>query len=367
MVVGAPSDDHAGPFSGSVYVFGRNQGGADNWGEVEKLTASDAEPEANFGRSLAISADTVVIGARRWAGTTSDSAYVFERNKGGPDNWGEVKKLTATVDGTGFGISLSISTDTILVGAHGSASVFSRNQGGADNWGEVNTLTASDGAAGDDFGAAVGINADTALVGAPQDDVNKGAAYVIVPGDRPPSELTIIQPPDGAVFNSGTNIVFQSTATDPEDGDIRASTVWTSNIQEGSKTGGVVETSNLIDGVHIITATVTDSAGNTLSKSITVTISNNPPTVSIIQPADGSTFASSETINAQGAATDPEDGDISESIVWTSDIQEGSREGAVIEVTNAIDGVHVITASITDSLGNTVTDSITITIGPPPE
>ena len=175
VVVGAPSDDHAGPFSGSVYVFGRNQGGADNWGEVEKLTASDAEPEANFGRSLAISADTVVIGARRWAGTTSDSAYVFERNKGGPDNWGE-----------------------------------------------VNTLTASDGAAGDDFGAAVGINADTALVGAPQDDVNKGAAYVIVPGDRPPSELTIIQPPDGAVFNSGTNIVFQSTATDPEDGDIRA-------------------------------------------------------------------------------------------------------------------------------------------------
>ena len=222
VVVGPPSDDHAGPFSGSVYVFGRNQGGADNWGEVEKLTASDAEPEANFGRSLAISADTVVIGARRWAGTTSDSAYVFERNKGGPDNWGEVKKLTATVDGTGFGISLSISTDTILVGAHGSASVFSRNQGGADNWGEVNTLTASDGAAGDDFGAAVGINADTALVGAPQDDVNKGAAYVIVPGDRPPSELTIIQPPDGAVFNSGTNIVFQSTATDPEDGDIRA-------------------------------------------------------------------------------------------------------------------------------------------------
>ena len=40
--------------------------------------------------------------------------------------------------------------------------------------------------------------------------------------------VTIIQPPDGAIFNSGTNIVFQATATDPEDGDIRASTVWTS-------------------------------------------------------------------------------------------------------------------------------------------
>ena len=141
--------------------------------------------------------------------------------------------------------------------------------------------------------------------------------------------VTIIQPPDGAIFNSGTNIVFQATATDPEDGDIRASTVWTSDIQEGSKTGGVVETSNLIDGVHVITATVTDSAGNTLSKSITITVSNNPPTVSIIQPVNGSAFASGATITGEGTAADPEDGDISGLIVWTSSIQEGSMTGSV--------------------------------------
>jgi hypothetical protein len=126
----------------------------------------------------------------------------------------------------------------------------------------------------------------------------------------------------------------------------------------------------MIDGVHTVTATVTDSAGNTLSESITITISNNPPTVAIIQPLDGAAFDSGEDIVFQAAATDPEDGDISDSIVWTSDIQEGSKTGADLMGSNLIDGVHTITASVTDSLGNTSTDSITIAItiaiGPPP-
>jgi len=188
---------------------------------------------------------------------------------------------------------------------------------------------------------------------------------VFVPEDRPPSDVSIIQPPDGSIFNSGADIVFQATANDPGDGDIRASTVWTSSIQEGSKTGGVFETSNLIDGVHVITATVTDSAGQTARESITITVSNNPPTVSIIQPADGSTFASGSTITFQGTATDPEDGDISDSIVWTSDIQPGSMKGSSATSKEVINGVQVITASVTDSLGNAASDSITITVGTP--
>ena len=48
---------------GAAYIFVRNEGGADNWGPVRKLTAADAEDEDYFGCSVAISGDTVVVGA----------------------------------------------------------------------------------------------------------------------------------------------------------------------------------------------------------------------------------------------------------------------------------------------------------------
>ncbi len=196
-VVGAYLDDDAGSQSGSAYVFERNQGGADNWGEVKKLTASDAAAEDEFGYSVSISGDTAVVGAylNDDAGPQSGSAYIFERNQGGPDNWGEVKKLTTSdaIAGETFGWSVSISGDTIVVGAYlddagnsGSAYVFARNQGGADNWGEVKKLTASDTTSGDVFGFSVSISGDTIGVGAPGNDdacpadpaCRSGSAYV---------------------------------------------------------------------------------------------------------------------------------------------------------------------------------------------
>jgi hypothetical protein len=179
---------------GAAYVFERNQGGADNWGEMAKLTASDGTPHDEFGFSVAISGDTIVVGAygNDDKGATSGSAYVFECNQGGAGNWGEAKKLTAS-DGAvldWFGFSVAISGDALVVGAHyvddkgrdsGSAYVFERNQGGADNWGEVSKLTASDGAAGDYFGYFVAISRGTAIIGAYRDNdkgYEAGSAYV---------------------------------------------------------------------------------------------------------------------------------------------------------------------------------------------
>ena len=182
IVVGAPGDDS---LKGSAYVFERNQGGANNWGEVKKLTASDGAMPDLFGTSVSISSDTIVVGAR---GNDSDrgSAYVYERNQGGANNWGEVKKLTASdgVAGDQFGESVSIRGNTIVVGAwlddsqKGAAYVFTRNQGGTDNWGEVRKLIASDRADGDLFGNSVSNIGDTIVVGAPGDDSLKGSAYV---------------------------------------------------------------------------------------------------------------------------------------------------------------------------------------------
>ena len=189
-IVGAPTVGSAG----SAYVFERNQDGTDSWGEVTKLTASDAQDLERFGRSVAISGDTVVVGAWREdaMGTQAGAVYIFQRDEGGPGNWGEVQKLTAS-DAQAFdefGRSVAVSGDTAVVGASredaggsdaGAAYIFQRNQGGADNWGEVKKLTASDAQAGDLFGRSVAVSGDTAVVGADREDggtSDVGAAYV---------------------------------------------------------------------------------------------------------------------------------------------------------------------------------------------
>lgn len=197
IVVGTGGNDDAGSNSGSAYIFERDQGGADNWGQVKKITASDAEASDQFGGALEISGDIVVIGA--WgnddAGANSGSAYVFSRDHGGSDNWGEVKKLTAedAAAGDAFGVAIAISGDTVVVGAmtsddacpadpdcnSGAVYIFERNLGGADNWGQVKKLTASDAAAYHEFGRSVAISADTIIAGRYNDPGgDPGAVYV---------------------------------------------------------------------------------------------------------------------------------------------------------------------------------------------
>ncbi len=94
-LAGAPNDEEEflGLLgSGSAYVFARNQGGQGAWGQVFKLLASDAASGDQFGISVSLDGDVAVVGAVNDddAGTSSGSAYVFSRNQGGPDNWGQV-------------------------------------------------------------------------------------------------------------------------------------------------------------------------------------------------------------------------------------------------------------------------------------
>src|SRR6202011_6215853 len=90
LVVGAPGNNSQ---TGAAYIFKRNQGGAENWGEVQELTASDGAQNDLFGVSSAIFADTVLIGAPGHNSNTG-AVYVFSRNQGGADNWGQVQELT---------------------------------------------------------------------------------------------------------------------------------------------------------------------------------------------------------------------------------------------------------------------------------
>ena len=216
-VVGAERDDDNGESSGSAYVFSRDHGGADKWGEIAKLTASDGAENDWFGCSVCIFGDYIVIGAYYDDdnGVDSGSAYVFSRNEGGPDNWGEIAKLTPATDGgayDNFGCSVGISGDCVIVGAedngYGCAYLFERNSGGADNWGEITRLTASDGGIQDQFGCAVSIYIDNVIVGAVAEDANgddSGSAYIFgrdVGGADNWGEVCKLTASDGATFDA---------------------------------------------------------------------------------------------------------------------------------------------------------------------
>lgn len=82
VFAGASYDDDASTNAGSAYVFKREITG---WVQEAELTASDAGTGDNFGTSLAVSVDRVVVGAPddNDNGTESGSAYVFRREPGG--------------------------------------------------------------------------------------------------------------------------------------------------------------------------------------------------------------------------------------------------------------------------------------------
>jgi len=189
IVVGADGDDDAGSQSGSAYVFRTSDGGA-TYAEVAKLTASDAAGGDRFGGSVAIDGATVVVGAYSKdddAGSQSGSVYVFRTTDDGA-TYGQVAKLTASDAAVSdfFGWSVAIDGDTIVVGAmydddagtsSGAAYVFRTSDDGA-TYDQVTKLTAADAAASDKFGISVAIAGDTVVVGARGDDGNTGSAYV---------------------------------------------------------------------------------------------------------------------------------------------------------------------------------------------
>ena len=193
LIAGAYLDDDVtGTASGSAYVFARNQGGADSWGLVRKLTAPDADVSDWFGLAVAISGDIAVVGAPGAGDPVAydcGQVYVFEKDRGGPDNWGLAATLHAS-DATAndeLGHAVAVNGDTLVVGADrdddgglaiGSVYIFERDQGGADNWGEVTKLQAADGVAHDHFGGSVAVDGDTLAVGAYGDNSNVGSVYI---------------------------------------------------------------------------------------------------------------------------------------------------------------------------------------------
>jgi uncharacterized repeat protein (TIGR01451 family) len=235
LVVGAPGEDSSATgvnqnqnddsalTAGAAYVFVRS---GSTWSQQAYLKASNTGAEDHFGYSVAISGDTVVIGTpvedssatginqnqNDDSAPTAGAAYVFVRSG---STWSQQAYLKASNTGAfdGFGSSLAISGDTVVVGAPGEASnatgvngsqsdnsagnagaayVFART---GSSWHQQAYLKASNTAASDLFGHSVSVSGNTVVVGAIWEDSsatgvngdqdndsasNSGAAYVFV-------------------------------------------------------------------------------------------------------------------------------------------------------------------------------------------
>ena len=223
VVVGSPEDLGG---AGAAYVFVRS---GSNWVQQAKLIASDRlfglTPNVGFGWSVAIDGDTIVVGAPirgEYAGS-----YVFIRSVAG---WSQQAKLVASgpILDIKFGISVAILGDTIVVGSLGD----SQNQAAVfvfqritTVWAETSKLISVGYSLPEQFGRSVAISGDTIVVGA-QDFQNFGAAYVFqrVQGVWIQQQRLVASPVSyssqfgGSVAISGDTIVVGSPLSDTATG-----------------------------------------------------------------------------------------------------------------------------------------------------
>jgi hypothetical protein len=162
--VGSIGDDDNGTASGSTYIFSYT-GAA--WTERQKLLASNGTGSDNFGTSIGISGDDLIVGARFAQPGITGAAYIFRRNI----VWNEIAVLLASDPETDdeFGVSVDIAGGVAIVGAgqkgdsSGAAYVY-EEIGGV--WTEKNKLVSSESQPGDEFGREVAISDLDAIVGA---------------------------------------------------------------------------------------------------------------------------------------------------------------------------------------------------------
>jgi len=209
MVIGAPGEDSASTpedndlaGSGAAYVFKRT---GCEWEQTAFLKGTDTGVNTFFGASVAIDGDIVVVGAPRDNAGELDSgaAFIFERNG---EDWALVEELQPPLPSgqLDFGSSVDVDGDRVIVGAPGQfngtptegGTVYVYDRVG-DEWPETTPLKAPNFDGGHGFGNDVGVSGGTIVVGAPGEDSavgtiqtpnntdapQSGAAYVFVLDD----------------------------------------------------------------------------------------------------------------------------------------------------------------------------------------
>src|SRR6266542_1517326 len=342
-----------------------------------KLTAGDAASGDQFGAAVGISGETAVVGAPvddTAAGPNAGSAYVFVRSGTG---WSQQAKLTASDAAAGdiFGFSVAVTGDTVVVGASGdnmlagSAYVFVRSGTG---WSQQAKLTASDAASGDRFGDAVGISGDTAVVGAQFGDTNAGSnagsAYVFVsaPTNTPPAITA------ASVYRTQglpASIGAIAQVNDAEDAPNTLNV--TVNGAASATAGGVTVSSISVDASGQVTASVgadcnasnasftlrvADSGGLFVEATLNVTVTPEtiPPViacpVNVVMTLPPNTMDTQMVVNYPApSATD--------NCTASPTITTSQASGTVFPV-----GLTTVNVTATDAANNQATCSFTVTV-----
>ena len=164
---------------GEVYVFRHGSGG---WTEAGRIQASDAVSGDGFGTAIAVDSSTMMVSATA-QNDGAGAIYVFER--AGTGDWEEVVRLDGSTAGTNFGATIALRGGVAVVGApgqrarsrqvqymgEGTAHVFTNKDG---SWTLEGAITA--GEAGTGFGTSLAVHGDEILVGAPAAN-ETGAVY----------------------------------------------------------------------------------------------------------------------------------------------------------------------------------------------
>lgn len=192
---------------GTVHVF-RSEDGA--WTEYASVSAPDGFVGNGFGSAVAVNGDFLLVGAPK-AADGAGVTYVFQREG---DGWSYVDRIEAEggMAGDGFGSAIAMQPGNALIGAPGrgeSGAAFLYTADGAGGWSmqELSSTSAGPDAA---FGAAVSLEGDLALVGAPgptglnfvggQPQFQAGSAFVYERGDDGWTEAAHLTPPSGGSF-----------------------------------------------------------------------------------------------------------------------------------------------------------------------
>ncbi len=180
-VVGSPKDDQMATDSGAIYIFTRTEPAS------VKYMSSAAEGGAEYGTSVDLDGDSIIVGAPRddtAAGADAGAVHFYHWDGGFWDYQG-IRFGSSDDAGDRFGYAVSISGDRALAGAFlddvatadgaGSTDVFNRS---GTNWFCAQTLVSPAPNTGDNFGMAVSVGGTFALVGAPWDDGYAGSVHV---------------------------------------------------------------------------------------------------------------------------------------------------------------------------------------------
>lgn len=408
IVVGAERHNFTGPQSGAVYVY--QAGPSGDWSlhsglQDEKLSASDTDSNDEFGKSVSINGNSLVAGARG-----AKAAYVFERDTAG---WQEQAKLTRSdggelgwavtiaetedtviasgewgvfafvrtatwssktedaevradesTEGFRFGWSLSLSDNTLVVGAAtasngGAAYVF---DGNGANWTPHTKLIQTDGEG--TLGGSVFTDGQIVLVGDAGDDAEQqgvfedaGSLYVF-PRE---SSSSPNQPPvaDAGPAQEGVEdegVTFDASASSDLDADALTYFWDFGDGQSMQTSSAIVAHAYQYGGIFAVAVTVYDGNGNQSTDTTTATIAerNDAPVAEAGGPYHGIP-ETGVTFDASGSTDfDNQDGSIDndQTLTYTWDFGDGSPHATGISVshTYAMEGDFTVSLTVSDGI-----------------